>query len=356
MKKISLDTYGWSQYFPSIEKGPGIEEEDAGRVTLVHGKTCRLMTTKGEVEGLVPGHILADESLLPVVGDWVIKQDVDTGTALVREVLERRTLLSRKTAGKALREQVMAANVDLVMIVQTCDERFSINSIERYLAAVRDDIIKPLVLLNKSDLTDDPASYVLRVKNRIDDVPALTISTFAEEGLDPLFPYIRKGVTACLLGPSGAGKSSILNRLMGTEIGKTGAVREKDSRGRHTTTYRELVKLPSDGLIIDTPGMRELALWDDGTSVSSSFPDIAKISVDCRFKDCSHQSEPGCAVRDAVEKGRLDPERYNNYLKMILEVRYLEEKTGGLQDMKRRGKMKEISKEIKRMYKDRDRK
>lgn len=354
MVKVSLDSYGWSRYFPSLTRSPEISEEDAGRVTLVHGKTCRLITSQGEVEGLIPGHILSDETLLPVVGDWVIKQDIDAETALVREVLERRTILSRKTAGKALREQVMAANVDLVLIVQTCDERFNINSIERYLAAVRDDLIKPVVLLNKSDLTEDPGSYLLRVKNRTGDLPVLSINTITREGVSPLSRYMEKGETACLLGPSGAGKSSILNRLTGTERGKTLPVREKDSRGRHTTTYRELVKLPSGGLIIDTPGMRELALWDDGTSISSSFPDIDEISTGCRFNDCRHQSEPGCAVRDAVENGCLDPGRYENYLKMILEVRYLEEKTGGLQDMKRRGKMKEISKNIKRMHKERE--
>jgi ribosome biogenesis GTPase / thiamine phosphate phosphatase len=354
LKNISLDSYGWSEYFPSITGELDIREENIGRVTLVHGRTCRLITSRGEVEGLIPGHILNDESLLPVVGDWIIKQDIDTDTALIREVLKRRTVLSRKSPGKALHKQVMAANVDVALIVQTCDERFNINSIERYLAAVQDEIIKPVVFLNKSDLTDDPNSYVHQTESRIGDIPVIAGNTFNEEGLSSLNQLIRKGVTACLLGPSGVGKSSILNRLMGAETRKTLPVREKDSRGKHTTTYRELVKLPGGGLIIDTPGMRELALWDDGTSVSSAFPDIEKISIDCRFKDCRHESEPGCAVTDAVKNGLLNQDRLKSYHKMMLEAQYLKEKTGGLQDMKRRGKIKEISKNIKKMYKERD--
>jgi ribosome biogenesis GTPase len=285
----------------------------------------------GEREWLasVPGRMLHQASSraeLPKVGDWVaLRLVAEAGKAVIERVLPRRTRLIRKTAGRDVDGQVLAANVDVAFVMAALDASFNPRRIERFLVMSREGGIRPVVVLNKADLCDTVAEQVAVMDPVAGGAPVLAVSARTGRGLRELRSLIPAGQTAVLVGSSGVGKSSLINGLCGEEIQATVEVRESDARGRHTTTWRELIPLPGGGLVIDTPGMREFHMWLADEGLEESFPDLEALADGCRFRRCTHTTENHCAVRQAVEQGAVSRERYTNYLKLKHELEYLAE-------------------------------
>jgi ribosome biogenesis GTPase len=298
-----------------------------GRVAVQHRGAHDVLTELGELRCDVAGRLYEESASgadLPVVGDWVAvaaRAEEDAGT--IQAVLPRRTKFSRKTAWQAAEEQVLAANIDVVFIVTSLNEDLNLRRLERYLILARESGAQPVVLLTKTDLSDDPAAVVAEVEPVAADVPVHTLSSKTGEGLDDVRAHLRPGVTAALLGSSGVGKSTLVNTLAGEELLATQELRD-DGQGRHTTTRRELVQLPGGALVIDTPGMRELQLWVADEALEETFEDVTSLFAHCRFSDCSHETEPGCAVKEALADGTLAPERWSSYLKLEAEMAALE--------------------------------
>lgn len=283
--------------------------QQLARVCVSQGERARVILEGAELDAVVAGALTyAAESGadLPATGDWVAARRVEPELALIERVLPRRSKIARRAAGRRNEEQVLAANVDLALIVCGLDGDFNIRRLERYMAIAREGGVEPVIVLNKADLCAtldqalDEASRITR------SARVLPVSAQTGLGCEAVEALLGPGVTAVLLGSSGAGKSTLLNRILGTEVHKTAAVRESDARGRHTTTHRQLIELASGGALIDSPGLREIQLWVTPESVAAVFDDIATLSAQCRFGDCSHTAEPGCAVRDAVAASRLE--------------------------------------------------
>ncbi|MCF3651316.1 ribosome small subunit-dependent GTPase A [Synoicihabitans lomoniglobus] len=265
-------------------------------------------------------HRHAQTSDFPAVGDWVaISHRSDDDRVDIHAVLPRRTKFSRRAAGEEQIEQVVAANIDAVLLVSGLDRNYNPARIQRFLVAARESGAEPVIVLNKCDVHPDPAAVQREVQALVPGVRVLLTSTVRRQGLKPLRELARPGVTLALLGSSGVGKSTLANALSNDDFLPTGEVREKDSKGRHTTTRRELVRAPGGALLIDTPGLRELQLWDVEDGVAEAFADIVELARQCRFTDCRHQNEPGCAVRTALESGALAAERYAHYVKLTQE-------------------------------------
>jgi ribosome biogenesis GTPase len=269
----------------------------------------------------------ADSTLdLPAVGDWVLVQVCDPSLAVIHRLLPRRSLLQRKSAGKKVGRQLIAANIDTALIVQGLDRDFNLRRLERYLVMVHQGGIRPLVLFSKRDLLASD-ELAVRLDAARQALPGVTLESFSNttaEGMAHLWAHLERGRTYCLLGSSGVGKTSLLNRLLGSEDHAVAAVRAKDGRGRHTTTARELIRLPGGALLIDTPGMRELGHIDAEEGIATAFDEIEVLGAECRFGDCTHTVEAGCAVRTAVEAGAIPPERYESYLKLRRETAHHE--------------------------------
>jgi ribosome biogenesis GTPase / thiamine phosphate phosphatase len=272
-------------------------------------------------------HAAVTAAELPAVGDWVAVQDGEAAAAAtIHAVLERSTAFSRKAAGDEAVEQVVAANVDIVLVVSAFGGDLNLRRLERYLAAAWESGARPVIVLNKSDLAVELEPVVAEIEAVAFGVPVHAVSALDGSGVSALAPYVGAGTTVALLGSSGVGKSSLLNRLLGQERQHVQAIRD-DGKGRHTTTHRELVPLPGGGLVLDTPGMRELGLWTVAAGVDETFADVADLAADCRFADCAHETEPGCAVRSAIAGGLLSEGRLESYRKLRREVERLELKT-----------------------------
>ena len=295
----------------------------------------------------------------PAIGDWVLfkqSEEDDENFALIEWVFPRKSCVSRKSAGIKTDEQVIAANIDVIFLVFAINggRNFVQAGLERYLTLAWDSGALPVVILNKADLCTEEEKEValLKAESSAPGVDVRLISAETGEGLDNLISNLSPKTTIALIGPSGVGKSTIVNTLRGTSTQKTAAQRSADLRGRHTTTHRELFRLPSGLLLIDNPGMRELQLWTNTDSTEEAFTDIAEFAKHCRFADCSHQGEPGCAVQEALSNGKLEYRRFENYIELKKELDYLQLRQSGAPTGKRQKKVKEISKQIKKYYKD----
>ena len=353
---MTLESLGWDQSFESaFQEWAGKADIQPGRILIEFNYICRVWCEGGEIEAVRSGrlsHRATSRGELPAVGDWVVvrkRPDEDRGAIVA--VLPRRSWFSRRMAGQVTDEQVVAANVDVVFIVMSLDNDFSLRRLERYLLLARESGASPVVLLTKSDACDDVPARVAEVTALAGDVPVHAFSPKFDQALDQVARYLPAGKTGALLGSSGVGKSTIINRLVGRDVQKTRDIRESDSKGRHTTTHRELVFLPNGGFVIDTPGMRELQLWDVGDAVSETFDDIEALAPECRFTDCRHREEPRCAVKAAVEEGKLSAARLESYLKLQDELGYLARQQDERAQLEEKRRSKILGKALKQHLK-----
>lgn len=321
-----LDRYGYDSFFRDRFTPFGEEGFVPGRVIGEVGPFFRVVTDRGERTAEVSGrmrHLAASRAELPAVGDWVaLRADFGAHRVSIFAVLPRRTALVRKAAGQAMEPQVVAANVDTVFLVTGLDLDFNERRIERAVLLARESGAEPVLVLNKSDLCDDPAARARAAERVAPGISVITTSAKAGEGLAALLPWLRPGRTVVLFGSSGVGKSTLVNALLGEERQSTRAVRDHDHRGKHTTTQRELMPLPSGALLVDTPGVREMGLFGVGgeDALGEAFADVESVVTGCAFSDCTHRNEPRCAVRAALASGELPPERFASYLKLKEEL------------------------------------
>ncbi|PZQ65791.1 MAG: ribosome small subunit-dependent GTPase A [Phenylobacterium zucineum] len=334
-----LTTYGWSEELQREFDRYAADGLEPGRIIVQQRGGYRLATASGEIDARATGTLLkgAADQDRPTAGDWVaFEPRPGETTALVRAVMPRRTAFIRKASGRHGGAQVVAANVDVAFLVTSLNADLNLRRLERYLATAYESGAEPVVVLTKADLSDDVAAAVAEVETIAFGAPVLAVSARSGLGLDVFAGWLSAGRTAVLLGSSGAGKSTLVNALSGGERMATAEIREDDARGRHTTTHRELVLLPSGGLILDTPGMRELGLWEAEGGVSTAFEDVEALAAQCRFSDCSHHGEPGCAVRAAIDSGELPAGRLAAYEKLQAEMAFEHRRTDPRADKENR--------------------
>jgi len=387
---FTLQELGWCEFFrtPGTHERPYFEASEEGfhpglipaRVAEENRGLYRLFCEPGEFLAELSGklrHAAESRAELPVVGDWVLAQlRLRENRATIYRVLGRKGKFSRKTAGRKTEEQVIAANIDVLFLVSSLNRDFNPRRMERYLTLAWDSGARPVIVLNKADLCEKPEAFrsdaeaasmgarvVLTSATRgdgLEELRAILRGVGADSGIGCPAPGEQSCVTAALLGSSGVGKSSLINALRGDVFRPGGrlltqAVREADDRGRHTTTSRELLLVPGGGVVIDTPGMRELALWGAADSIGRTFGDIQELAASCKFRDCRHQSEPGCAVRAAVEAETLDAERVESFHKLEREEQFLEAKQDAALRARRNKELRQLMKSVNRFYRERGR-
>lgn len=325
---IDLAHLGFDEHFARAAAHAAQSGEPA-RVIRDGRDLWHIVSTRGEFVAALSGkfrHTARTREELPTVGDWVLAETKGPqDRALIHAILPRRTALTRKVPGEDVETQVVAANVDLVFVVSALDggRNFNPRRIERYLALVNESGAAPALVLNKMDLCDDPEPFRAAAHALAPDLPLFVTCALTGRGMKDLRALLKPGQTCAFVGPSGVGKSALVNRLMGDDVKETGEVRERDRRGRHTTSYRELLRLPGGALVIDTPGLREIQLWGEEDQLADVFPDIEALAPQCRFTDCRHEQEPGCAVRAAIEAGALAERRLANYIQLRAELEAL---------------------------------
>ncbi len=352
-QEADLFPLGWDHGFSAQFADLAAPGHEPARVVFEHARMYRVVTAAQEYIGELAGrlrHTIREAHEYPVVGDWVAIAPVPgEAKATIHGVLPRRSKFSRKVSGDTTEEQVVAANIDTVFLMTGLDRNFNPRRIERYLLLAWTSGANPVIVLTKADIALDLSKQVQAVQPVAAGVPIHTISAATGAGVDELDPYLVRGRTLALLGSSGVGKSTLINRWLGQERLRTGSVRDKDGRGRHTTTHRELIMLPSGAMVIDTPGMRELQLWDSAEqSIGEAFADIHELAADCRFRDCRHEGEPGCAVKQAVAEGRLLESRFDSYQKVQKELGYLERRQDQIAQQGYKRKVKTIMKAARR--------
>jgi ribosome biogenesis GTPase / thiamine phosphate phosphatase len=325
---MNISDLGWNKFFEDNFTEFAAQGFIPARVSEEHKSNYRLFSDYGELSAEVSGkYRFSAESRgqFPAVGDWVaISHFPLEAKGIIQSLLPRKSVFERKVAGETTVEQVVAANVDIVFIICGLDKDYNIRRVERYLTLTWESGAIPVIVLNKADLCDNIDERLAEIAAIAIGVPIHITSAKDGTGFEIFQEYLKPGVTGALLGSSGVGKSSIINNLIGADCLPTQEVREYDSRGRHTTTYRQLLILPTGGIVIDTPGMRLLKLWGDDSGLKRAFEEIEELAESCKFRDCSHQGEPGCAVQAAIDDGHLAADRYSSYLKLRKEQRYLE--------------------------------
>jgi ribosome biogenesis GTPase / thiamine phosphate phosphatase len=327
---LNLEALGWNWFFEAQYAELKATSTAAARVIEELKDFYRVHDGEREYLAELAGkmrYAAEDRADLPAVGDWVtITARPAESRARINAILPRRTKLARKVAGRVISEQIIASNLDIVFIVSALNQEFNLRRLERYLSLVWDSGANPVILLNKADLCPDAEAIAREAERVAFGSTVHLLSAISGRGFDQIASHTTSGTTAAFVGSSGVGKSTIINRLMGDEVLRVQPVRETDDRGKHTTTTRQMFFVPTGGIVIDTPGMRELQLWDNAEGVDKAFGDIGDLARECRFRDCAHDGEPGCAVEAAVAAGTLDPERLENHRKLKAELEFLERK------------------------------
>jgi ribosome biogenesis GTPase len=325
-RKIGLEDLGYSDFFEKSRKKSADKHLNPARITAEHKELYIIRNETSEFSAKITGKMMFTASSredFPAVGDWVLIEILDKKQALIREILPRKTTLSRKYADQS-DSQLIASNIDAAFIIQSPDRDYSLNRFERYMAIAESGNIKPAVVLNKIDLISESErkTKLAEIKRRFKDIDIYATSTVTSEGFEEFIQGIEPGLTYCFLGSSGVGKSSIINMTLGGNLIKTAEISSSTNRGRHITTHRELYILEKGGILIDNPGMREIGLSDSETGIKSVFSEIIELSKYCRYSDCSHTNEPGCAVLEAVDSNELDKAKYDNFIKLRKEDEY----------------------------------
>ncbi|MBO1005320.1 ribosome small subunit-dependent GTPase A [Pseudogracilibacillus auburnensis] len=344
---MKLQKLGWNQFFDSEFRLYEDEGYSVGRIALEHKRMYRVITEEGEILAEVSGRLrfhAEGRGDYPAVGDWVVMQvRADEGRGTIHHILPRMSKFSRKVAGAEIEEQIVAANIDTIFLVMALNADFNSRRLERYLLTAWESGANPVIVLSKADLCDDIDEKVKEAESIALGVPIHVISAEQNTGLEKLSIYMGEGQTVALLGSSGVGKSTLVNAFLGTEKLKTSGIRQGDDKGRHTTTHRELIVLEQGGILIDTPGMRELQLWEADTGLSAGFSDVDQLGDQCKFRDCQHNGEPGCAIERALNEGTLDFARYESYLKLQKELAYLDRKENKQKSMAEKERWKKIT-------------
>lgn len=352
---LNLQTFGFNDYFEKEFEQYQDAGYAVGRVALEHKRMYRVWTEEEELLCEVSGKfsfLAESRDDFPAVGDWVVlKTRAGENRGTIHAVLPRKSKFSRKAAGTNTEEQIVAANVDTIFLVNSLNDDLNLRRIERYLLLSWESGANPVIVLTKADLCKDLEEKLAEVESISMGVPVVSVSVVEESGLAGLQPYLLPGKTVALLGSSGVGKSTLTNYLLGDDKQKVQTIREGDDKGRHTTTHRELILLPQGTVLIDTPGMRELQLWDSEYGLAESFTDIENMADECKFRDCTHVNEPGCAVIQAIENGSLDQNRLTSYKKLQKELAYLERKQDKRAQSEEKKRWKSISTGLKQKYK-----
>ena len=345
---VNIRKYGFSEVFSSKISQDSLLEP--ARVLSQEKGFYRIITDKGEKLAEVSGKFRFQTTILsdyPAVGNFVLVNWNESGnSSIIESLLPRKSAFIRKAAGEPQQEQIVAANIDTVFLCMALNHDFNLRRLERYISIAWDSGAMPVVVLTKSDLCDDLEQKLSEVSSVAFGVDVLVTTSTEENGYKVLLPFISEGKTIAFIGSSGVGKSTLINRLLGKDQLKTNGLRN-DDKGRHTTTHRELFLLPSGGMVIDTPGMREFGMWDNDTGIEKTFADIEELAAQCKFRNCTHTNEPGCAIRSALEMGELEMNRWQSYQKLKAENDYMEDKESYMITKGKREK--EISKLIKKM-------
>lgn len=348
----SFGDLGWCEFFERQWDGKKSEGLVRARISEENRGLYKIISEKGECWAELRGklrHEAVWREMLPAVGDWVLVEE-HGARSTIHFVFERRSKFSRKIAGKKTEEQIVAANVDTVLLVSSLNREFNARRIERYLTLARESGARPIIVLNKSDLCENVSELRGEAEAAAIGVRTVVASIVSGDGIAELREIVCTGGTTALLGSSGVGKSSLINVILGREIQLTNETREGDDKGRHTTTSRQLIVVPGGGVLLDTPGMRQLQLWGASEGISRAFADVQDLAQRCKFRDCSHKDEPGCAVREAMDKERLA-----NFHKLQREEAYLESKQDDALRAQRAKELRKVMKDVNRMYRERGR-
>ena len=349
---MNLEDLGYNKTFEQYRIDNNLQGFEVGRVIEEHKERYTVSTTNGEVDAEITGNMrftAKSREDFPAVGDWVAITVYDSNFAIIHSILPRFSTIKRQAVDQFGEIQIIATNIDYAFLVQAVNRDFNVNRLERYLTICNSSKVKPVIILTKTDLIDASRldEITSSIKLRIKDIPIIAISNETQQGYDAVKAFIEKGKTYCMLGSSGVGKSTLLNNLSGRLVMKTDAISQSTQRGRHITSCRELIVLDSGGILIDNPGMREVGIADSENGLEITFDEILRLSKSCKFKDCTHISEIGCSVIEAVERGEIDRASYENYLKMEREKTHFESTVS-----ERRKKDKEFGKMMKNYKKD----
>ena len=349
---MTIEDLGYNDTFEKLRIEHNLSDFEIGRVVSEHKERYIVKTETGEFESEITGNLRYSAKSrvdFPAVGDWVALTTYGSSFSIIHKILPRFSIISKQAVGQFGEIQIIATNINYALLVQATDRDFNINRLERYLTICYASKVSPIIILTKTDLISEPlkAQIIESVNKRIKDIPVFAISNETHDGYEALKHKIEKGMTFCLLGSSGVGKSTLLNNLSGRAMMRTDEISHSTSKGRHTTSHRELIVLENGGILIDNPGMREVGIVDAASGLESTFDVIFSYAQNCKFKDCTHTSEIGCSVLEALEKGEIDQRLYENYLKMEKEKTHFESSV-----VERRKKDKDFGKMIKNVKKD----
>jgi len=349
---MKLEDLGYNDKLEQLRIAENLKDFEIGRVISEHKERYTVRTENGELEAEITGNLRFSSKGredFPAVGDWVALTIYDSDFSVIHSILPRSSVISRQAVGRYGEIQIIATNIDYALLVQAADRDFNINRLERYLTICNSSRVNPIIVLTKTDLIDEHLTFEIleKIKARVKNVPIFAISNISQDGYADITAVIEKGKTYCMLGSSGVGKSTLLNNLSGRSVMQTGTISHSTNKGRHVTSHRELIILENGGILIDNPGMREVGIVDSSGGLEITFDLIIQLSKNCRFKDCTHTSETGCAVIEAIEKGKINRDSYENYMRMEREKEYFESSVA-----ERRKKDKDFGKMLKNYKKD----